>query len=274
MPLTNDSTVLEPPFHRTLRSDSAGTIEGKRSGVGSRPLELRGHERILMFGRCPVGSDAALAERLTAGGRVVAITPRAEVASARRPIDNLEQRASVTVAEAILAEEWSSFDLVLARGLPTVRRDMATIVADLLQAARPGGRIALFEDRFPTLTAWPSVPGLRAAWREYESTLAAHPNGAVGVGLAQWLANAGAVGVRHGLVASGGTAGDPRFEALVDHAIGLLDDARGLPWVRGAGRAIDALATWRVRSDSALMALTRYAEGRKPVAAGFFGLTP
>ena len=125
------------------------------------------------------------------------------------------------------------------------------------------------------LSAWPALRGLAETMRAYEAGLLACdiPRSAPR-DLAALLAAGGADVRRAGHVASGGTAGDPRFDLMVDHVLALLRGAHGLRCPGEVAATIEALGEWRHRSDAALLAMTRFAEGRRPPVRGFFAFTP
>jgi len=242
-----------------------------------REIALRGGERVLDVGSGLGQLSRGLARAAGPGGRVVALERSPEqLAEARRQAREageealVEWRSGDALDLPLRPEEWGSFDVAHARFvLEHIPRPEA-VVAAMVRAVRPGGRVILADDDHDLLHLQPEPPGLRPVWecfvRSYDR-LGNDPF--VGRRLPALLHAAGATPRRITMVFFGACAGEPSFPGLVRNLVGVLAGARaaiaatGLvdgEVVDGALRAVEAFAA---RPDAALWYAMPWAEGVK-----------
>ena len=136
------SELLDPMHRRYI--DALGIAR-----PGARTLEVG----------CGNGSISAwLAERVTPGGKAVAVDLDLSLVEVREP--NLELRQSDIVAGP---EELGTFDLVTARAVLHHVQNADAAMANMVASLRPGGALLLIEPDFlPASIAEP--PTVRAFW--------------------------------------------------------------------------------------------------------------
>jgi len=245
--------------------------------VGSlRELGLRGGERILDVGSGLGQLSRAMAR--AAGVRVVAVERSADqIAEAERQASAAGERALVEFRHGDAAalplgdDEWGGFDVAHTRFLLEHLRDPRPVVAAMVRAVRPGGRIVLEDDDHDLLRLWPEPPGFRDLWRAYRRSymhLGNDPD--VGRRLVGLLVEAGAAPSRNSYVFFGSCAGDANFALYVDNLIGVIAGARatmGGAALLGAGSidaGLGALRDWQRDPAATLWFAVSWAEGRRP----------
>ena len=136
------SQLLDPMHRRCI--DALGVAR-----PGARTLEIG----------CGNGSISAwLAERVTPGGKAVAVDLDLSLVDVRGP--NLELRQGDIVAGPV---EQGAFDLVTARAVLHHVSDPEAAMANMVASLRPGGALLLIEpDLLPVSIAEP--PDVRAFW--------------------------------------------------------------------------------------------------------------
>jgi SAM-dependent methyltransferase len=136
------SELLDPMHRRYI--EALGVVK-----PGARALEVG----------CGNGSISAwLAQRVSPGGKAVAVDLDLSLVEARAP--NLELRQADIVAAPI---ERGSFDLVTARAVLHHVADAEAAIANLVASLRPGGALLLIEPDFlPVSVAEP--PEVQAFW--------------------------------------------------------------------------------------------------------------
>jgi hypothetical protein len=228
------------PSTDPLHSEPAQPPDAALAGT----LELAGTERVLA-----VGCSQTLCAALKGGARAV----RA-VAAGRG-----QRRLPLGV------QERGRFDVAVCRGVPPV-----ALLLDLVHAARPGGRVALFRRNPATARPIPAVPGFAEAWTACLASLCFdEPE------LSDVLRAAGVTVRRRSRVVGSHRRGERRFDAADRAVRRILRAGRDRP---GADRAaidavLRALRGWRHRDDAAWSCAADYAEGRPRVAA-LIAVTP
>ncbi len=240
-------------------------------------LGLRGDERVLELG-AGLGLFARSMRRALPRGRVVAIERSAEQLARARELaraageeDAVDWRAGDALHPPLAADEWASFDLAHARFLLEHVNDPPAVVAGMVRAVRPAGRIVLCDDDHSILRLDPPPQGVHELWELYVSQYAKLGNDAyVGRRLAALLVSAGAEVVRTESIHFGGAAGEAHFPALLENLAGVIASSRERVVESGAieagdfERTIEGLHAWGRRRDAAIWYSLPWVEGRRP----------
>jgi SAM-dependent methyltransferase len=195
-----------------------------------RELGLRGGERVLDVG---AGLGQLARGMARTGARVLGIERSAEqIAEARRQAtaagegDLVELRAGDALALPLGDAEWGSFDVAHARFLLEHVADPGAVVAQMVRAVRPGGRIVLADDDHDLLRLHPEPPGLRAVWEAYQRSYDRAGNDPViGRRLPALLHAAGATPRRATWIFFGACHGEPTFAAFIDNLAVILEQS-------------------------------------------------
>jgi SAM-dependent methyltransferase len=238
-------------------------------------LSLHGNERILDVG-CGLGHFSRLMARTT-GQAVVGVERSGDQIQAARghaaqegESHLLDLRQGDALDLPLREEEWGSFDLAHARFLLEHVPDPAGVVAAMVRAVRPGGRVVLADDDHDLLRLWPEPPGVLQLWQAYIRSYDRLGNDPfVGRRLAALLHGAGARPVRNMWIFFGSCAGSALFPAVVRNLSDILQGARAVILEtshtegRAFDRALEALAEWGTLPDAAFWFATCWAEGRR-----------
>ncbi len=234
-------------------------------------LRLESHESVLDVG---CGHGEFTGQLLARARTVVAVDRDAtalERARARTP--GGEFRLGDATELPLHRGEWGTFDVVHARYLLESVREQALVVAQLVRAARPGGRIVIADDDHEALCFWPPCPAVHALWTAYLRAFDAAGNDSIaGRKLIALLAGGGATPVRNRSISFDTCAGEPFFAAAVGRLRQVFLDWREgiLATLGGDAPAFDAtlaeFAVWSERPDATIWYLLRWAEGRRPSA--------
>ncbi len=250
-------------------------------------LRLAGGERVLDVGSGLGQLSREIARAVGPRGRVVGVERDArQLAEARRRAaaageeGHVEFRPGEAVAPPLTEAEWGTFDLAHCRFLLEHVPDPAAVVAAMVRAVRPGGRVVLEDDDHEVLRLHPAAPAVDRLWRAYFETYGAMGNDPyVGRRLVELLRRAGARPTETDILFFGSCAGRADFDLLIDNFQGILTGAReaileaggkGAASSIGAAefeRAIEELERWRRRPDAALWYGTCWAEGIRTSAA-------
>jgi SAM-dependent methyltransferase len=183
----------------------------------------------------------------------------------------VEFRAGDALDLPLRDDEWGTFDVAHTRFVLEHVTDPLAIVAQMVSAVRPGGRLVLQDDGHDTLRLWPEPPGLGPVWRAYMRTYDRVGNDPhVGHRLVSLLHQAGALPTRNTWLFFGSCAGNPDFPAYVENLIRILEGVRQpiLAISEVDEIAFDAclmaLRVWSARPDAALWYAVSWAEGRRP----------
>jgi SAM-dependent methyltransferase len=239
-------------------------------------LKLRRGERVLDVG-CGLG---LLARRIAhrTGARVVGVERderQLVEALSRARADGDEARVDLRRGDAaappLAPEEWGTFDVVHARFLLEHVTDPAAVVAAMVRAARPGGRIVLEDDDHDVLRLFPEPAGVVDVWRGYYRTYELNGKDPfVGRRLVSLLHGAGALPSANRCLFFGSCAGSPDFPDMSDNFIQVLAGSRdeivglGAASADAFDSALVAFREWRLRPDAALWYSTCWAEGIRP----------
>ncbi len=247
-----------------------------------KEIALQGGERVLDVGSGLAQLTRGLARATGPTGRVVGIerdaVQRNEALRQAREAgeeDLVELRPGEAEQLPLRTEEWGTFDVAHTRFLLEHVRDPLSVVRQMVQAVRPGGRVILEDDDHDVWRVWPEPPGFVALWRAYmESYVRLGNDPSVGRKLVELLHQAGAQPRRNHWIFFGGCSGDPNFVTLVENAIGILEGARAvmleqrLIEERALNEALAALRAWGQRGDAALWYAMSWAEGVRPRTPG------
>ncbi|HVT02797.1 MAG TPA: methyltransferase domain-containing protein [Thermoanaerobaculia bacterium] len=165
-------------------------------------------------------------------------------------------------------DERGSFDVVHARFLLEHLRWPVSAVEQMVQAARPGGRIVLEDDDHELLRTWPEPPGLSSLWSSYIRLYDRIGNDPIiGRRLVELLARCGARPVRNDWLFFGACSGSPDFIPLAGNMINILLGARQAileHQLFDSGLFDEVIANaraWSKRGDAALWYCIAWAEG-------------
>jgi ubiquinone/menaquinone biosynthesis C-methylase UbiE len=210
-------------------------------------------------------------------GRVVGIEREAAQIEAGKKLADaagLSERADVRQGDAyafpLRDVEWGTFDIAHARFLLEHLERPGDVVAAMVRAVKPGGRIILEDDDHEALILYPAVPEFEALWHAYAR---AYETGGrdprIGRKLVSLLAAAGAHPSRCDWPFFGACTGGESFDAIITNCRAILTGARD-SIVTGGGisaqafdAALGAYDAWRTRPDAAYWYCTFWAEGRR-----------
>lgn len=230
-------------------------------------------ERVLDVGS-GLGQMSRAFARAT-GVRVVGVERSGEqIGEARRQAEAagesslVEFRQGDATALPLAAVEVGAFDLVHTRFVLEHVPDPLSVVRQMVNAAKPGGRIVLLDDDHDILRVWPEIPGLGPVWAAYMRTydrLGCDPY--IGRRLVQLLHQAGATPTRNHWVWFGACGGDSQLPHFVENLLGVLRTAEarmveGGLVEPGALAALEVAArAWGTRPDASLWFAVAMAEG-------------
>ncbi|MFO0585205.1 MAG: methyltransferase domain-containing protein [Anaeromyxobacter sp.] len=220
------------------------------NGACLRELAVRPGERILDVG-CGLGHLGRAMAR-AAGRPALGIErspeqlERARALGAPEPGGGaLELRQGDALDLPLGPEEWGAFDLAHARFVLEHVPAPEVVVAGMVRAVRPGGRVVLCDDDHSLLRLHPEPPGVRAVWDAFVRTYDRLGNDPyVGRRLATLLVGAGARPRRSTWIFFGACHGDPAFPGFARNLAGNLAGAREAIAATGmvTGAEVDAAA--------------------------------
>ena len=183
----------------------------------------------------------------------------------------LELREGDALALPLRQEEWGTFDLAHARFILEHVHSPERVVAQMVRAVRPGGRIILCDDDHALLRLHPEPTGLAPVWEAFvESYRRLGNDPRVGRRLVALRPGAGAAPRRATFVHFGACAGDPSFPAFASNLLENLRGARGAILATGLvdGPALDAallaFTAFAARPDAVIWYAMPWAEGVRP----------
>lgn len=241
-------------------------------------LELGREKRVLDVGAGTGQFTRLMASLLSPDARVIAVELNPDqVREALRltphsangcPIDfRIGDAAALPLDES----ESGTMDLAHSRYLLEHVPDPAAVVAAMVSAVRPGGRIVLLDDDHELFRLWPEPAGVLAAWKAYyRSYYSQGTDPLIGRKLVRLLSDAGARPSRIKQLFYGACAGSEEFAGLIDNFVGQLLGARSTVLSNGEisaeayDQAIDHFISFRQLPDAALWYVINWAEGVVP----------
>lgn len=247
------------------------------NGACLREIALRGGERVLDVGAGLGQLSRALAR--AAGRPVVGIERSPEQISSARGLaaaageaSLLELREGDACELPLAAQEWGTFDVAHARFLLEHLPSPERVVAQMVRAVRPGGRIVLCDDDHDVFRMHPAPsPGATAVFRAFLAAYEQMGNDPyVGRKLVALLAAAGARPRRATWIFFGACAGEASFPGFVANLAGALRGAREAIAATGQVRAADVdrtleeLDAFGRRPDAVIWYAMPWAEAVRP----------
>ena len=236
-------------------------------------MAIRSGERFLDVGSGLGQLTRGIARRT--GVRVVGIERSAEqraeaerLAAAAGEASLFELRAGDALDLPLRADEGKTFDAAHARFVLEHVRDPAAVVAGMVRAVRPGGRLLLMDDDHDVLRLHPEPPGFGPLWQAYVRSydrLGCDPY--IGRRLVALLHAAGARPVRAGAIFYGGAAGTRELDFAAGNIVEIMRGARAamiaadLIGAAELDAAVSALRAWQTRPDAACWYRLCWAEG-------------
>ena len=199
-----------------------------------RELNLRPGEKVLDLGSGLGQFTRLIARTLGSEGHVLGIErDRNQISQAIKLAESSGESELVAFRQGDALElplrgpEWGSFDVAHARFLLEHVSRPEAVIAEMVRALRPGGRVFVSDDDHGNFRPWPEPPGFPAIWQAYVRSYERLGNDPyVGRRLVSLLRGAGLASIRNTCVFFGGCAGNERFQAIADNLIGALEGAR------------------------------------------------
>ncbi|NKB76914.1 MAG: methyltransferase domain-containing protein [Gammaproteobacteria bacterium] len=246
--------------------------------ASARELGLRGGERILDVGSGLGQFTRVMARTAGAGGRALGIErDHAQLAEANRLASKAgeseltEFRQGNALDLPLRSDEWGSFDLAHARFLLEHISDPMSVISQMVDAVRPGGRVVVADDDHGDFRPWPEPDGFHGIWQAYVRSYERKGNDPyIGRRLVFLLHEAGLCSIRNTCVFFGGCAGSETFMAVADNLISVLigakEDIVSGEFLDEASyfTSIDGLMRWKEDPSSALWYSLCWAEGSVP----------
>lgn len=255
-------------------SEPPSIVDQILNGNCLQALDLGADERVLDLGcgfgefTCAMAGTASSVLGIEASAGIVEAARASEPARLAR--GRVEFRVGDAAALPLAAEEWGSFDIAHTRFLLESVPDPSAVVAQMVRAVRPGGRIVLVDDDHETLRLWPEASRVMALWRAYVEFFDASGNDSiVGRKLVTFLHECGALDVRAASITFGTSAAESSFAVGVARLWSIFATERDGILATGRvdesefGAALDDLTEWAKRPDATAWNVVRWAEGRR-----------
>jgi SAM-dependent methyltransferase len=237
-PCSRDSATShrDEYIHGTEREEQARLAQLNRllNQQSLARMAPRPGEHVLDVG-CGFGLFAhEIAQQVGPNGRVVGVEREvAQIEEGKRLVHatGVTPRADIRQGDAydfpLEKTEWGSFDVAHARFLLEHLSRPGEVVAAMVRAVKPGGRIILEDDDHDLLTLNPPVPAFMAVWRAYERSYdASGRDPRIGRNLVTLLVDAGASPVRSDWPFFGACAGSDTFRTIIANCRAILVLAR------------------------------------------------
>jgi SAM-dependent methyltransferase len=234
-----------------------------------RELALRGGERVLDVG-CGLARFARELASAHEGVRVVGVERDERQIEGSRVFahERVEVRRGDAYELPLAEREWGSFDVAWGRFVLEHVSDPARVVAQMVRAVKPGGRVVLCDDDHDLLRLDPPAPEFERLWNAYQQTYAAHGNDPwIGRRLPRLLHGAGARPERATWIFFGSCAGAREWRVVLDNCRGILVGAReAIERFSGSAefdRGLAEFDRWSARPDASFWLPLAWAEGRR-----------
>lgn len=241
-------------------------------------LNLQRGERVLDLGSGLGQFTRLIARTVGSKGQVVGIErDRHQILQAQRLAEMSEESQSVEFRKGDALDlplrglEWGRFDVAHARFLLEHVPRPALVIAQMVRAVRPGGRVFVSDDDHDNFRPWPEPPGFHALWHAYVRSYDRLGNDPyVGRRLVSLLHDGGLTSIRNSCVFFGGCAGNERFQAVADNLIGALEGAKDQILSgdfldeESFYTGINRLQHWKAQASAALWYTVCCAEGTLP----------
>lgn len=243
-----------------------------------RELPLKPGQKVLDLGSGLGQFTRLMARTVGRSGQVVGVERDPDqIRQARALADDAGELALVEFRQGdacdlpLGAAEWGSFDLVHARFLLEHISQPEQVIAQMIKALRPGGRIFVSDDDHDQFRPWPEPRGFPDLWRAYVRSFQARGNDPfIGRRLAALLRDGGLTSISNTSVFFGGCAGNDRFLAVADNLIAALFGARDSMLSHGFldeaayQTGMDGLQEWKADPSAVLWYSICCAEGVAP----------
>lgn len=238
-------------------------------------MDLTGVGRILDVGSGLGQLTRAIATALDGAGTVVGVErDERQLEAATRLASSAGQSHLVQFRQGDALElplepdEIGSFDLAHARFVLEHVPQHGEVIAQMVRAVRPGGRVVVADDDHDTMRLWPEPAGFDRLWQAYVASFSQAGNDPyVGRKLVALLHGAGLRSIRSNQLFFGGCAGNETFDAVVDNLLGVFVGAKAelLAGGRLDSEAFDSgitnLRDWKTNPSAALWFTICWAEG-------------
>lgn len=242
-----------------------------------KEMQIQGRERILDVGSGLGQFTRLMAQQLDSDGAVLGIERDPDqIAAARRlaeqagDSDQVEFRQGNALDLPLSSEDWGSFDIVHTRFVLEHVRQPDAVVAQMVRACKPGGRIILSDDDHASFKPTPEPAGFSYLWEAYLRSYDRMGNDPyIGGRLVSLLHEQGVQQIRNTLVFFGGCAHQAIFPYVADNLIGIIEGAKALMLQeqlideQSYDLAIKGLEHWKQLPDAALWYGMCWAEGGK-----------
>ena len=240
-------------------------------------MNLKAGERILDVGSGLGQFTRAMARSVKPHPYVLGLErDPAQISTAKRLATEDEETDMVNFRQGdalnfpLTSDEWGSFDLIHTRFLLEHIPHPEKVVAQMVKAARPGGRIILADDDHATFTPHPIPAGFPTIWHAYLRSYDRIGNDPyIGRRLVSFLQQSGLKNIRNTLIFFGGNAQQEIFPYVAENLIGILVGARELMLreqlidASTFDQAIAGLQDWKTLPDASLWYGICWAEGFK-----------
>lgn len=242
-----------------------------------KEMHIQGRERILDVGSGLGQLTRMMARQLGQEGSVLGIERDPDqIATAKRLAEKerdelpVEFRQGNALDLPLSPEEWGSFDIVHTRFVLEHVAQPDRVVAQMVRACKPGGRIILSDDDHSSFKPTPEPAGFSYLWQAYLRSYDRVGNDPyVGSRLVTLLHAHGIQEIRNTLVFFGGCAHQPTFPLVAENLIGIIEGAKALMLKEqlidpeSYDLAIKGLEHWKKLPDAALWYGVYWAEGRR-----------
>lgn len=240
-----------------------------------KEMRLKGGEKILDVGSGLGQFSRAMAKAVGWEGKVIGIERDAEQLKLANFLT--EQAAENGLVEfrqgdandlPLTDEEWGTYDVVHTRFVLEHLTHPEKAVAQMVKAAKVGGRLIASDDDHAIFRITPEPPGFTTLWEAYMRSYDRLGNDPfIGRRLVSLLYEGGVRNIRNTILFFGDCAGNETFEAYSDNMIGVIAGAKdymiaeSLIHPYSYEKSMEALKAWKQLPDAALWYGLCWAEG-------------